>query len=182
MGRGRIRGVASFRAEGIIIKRRNLGETDRVLTVFTKNRGKLSVLAKGVRKVTSRRAAAVDLLCYAELQLYEGRTFFILTEAKLIDNFPKTRLDLEKIKKAFYICEILDGLLPEEQEHEKVFEEFLAFLKSLAVGNENLETFVGGVLRDLGYGEGSLEERRDNRYYIEELLGRRLRSLTSYGI
>ena len=43
--------MRSYRIEGIIIKRRDFGETDRILTVFTKTQGKISVIAKGVRKI-----------------------------------------------------------------------------------------------------------------------------------
>jgi len=54
--------MKSYKTEGIIIKRKNFGEADRILTIFTKNKGKISIVAKGVRKINSRRAPHIELL------------------------------------------------------------------------------------------------------------------------
>jgi len=73
--------MRGFKTEGIVLKRRNFGEADRILTVFTKDRGKISVLAKGVRRITSRRAGNVELLNRVSIFLHQTRGMPILTEA-----------------------------------------------------------------------------------------------------
>ena len=73
--------MGSFGVAGIIIKRKNFSESDRILTVMTRNLGKIKVIAKGVRKITSRRAPTIDLLCLSQLQIYEGKTFYTLSES-----------------------------------------------------------------------------------------------------
>jgi len=65
--------MKSYKAEGIVIKRKNFGEADRILTVFTKKYGKIKVLAKGVRRITSRRGPNVELFNQVELVLHQGR-------------------------------------------------------------------------------------------------------------
>ena len=66
--------MRTHKTEGIIIKRRNYGEADRILTVFTKYNGKIQVKATGIRRIPSRRSAHVELLNYSVLNLYKGIT------------------------------------------------------------------------------------------------------------
>ena len=113
--------MRNFRTEGIIIKRRNFNEADRILTVMTRDYGKLQIKAAGVRKITSRRAAHIELLNYTILHLYKGKTFSILTEAKMLDDFSQVKGDFEKVGLAYHLCELVDGLCPENQENSKVF-------------------------------------------------------------
>ncbi|MBI2622470.1 DNA repair protein RecO, partial [Candidatus Microgenomates bacterium] len=73
--------MRSYRAEGIILKRTNFGEADRFLTVFSKRHGKIKILAKGVRRITSRRGPNIELFNLATLYIHKGRHLDILTEA-----------------------------------------------------------------------------------------------------
>ncbi|PIZ97846.1 MAG: DNA repair protein RecO, partial [Candidatus Levybacteria bacterium CG_4_10_14_0_2_um_filter_35_8] len=57
----------SYKTEGIVIKRRNLGEADKILTIFTKRYGKIQVKAPGIRKINSRRSPHVELLNYSAI-------------------------------------------------------------------------------------------------------------------
>src|SRR3989338_2022811 len=99
-----------IKVEGIVLKRRNLGEADRILTVFTLQKGKISVLAKGVRRITSRRAGNVELLNRSAMYLYPAKSFFILTEAESFNTFQKLKDDLILSATAFHIIELVDKL------------------------------------------------------------------------
>ena len=57
--------MRSFKTEGIVIKRRNFNEADRIITVFSKRNGKINIKASGVRKITSRRSPHLELLNYS---------------------------------------------------------------------------------------------------------------------
>ena len=61
-----------YRTRGIVLRRRDFDEADRLLTVLTRDRGKLTLLAKGARKISSRKAAHVDLFKQVELCRYTG--------------------------------------------------------------------------------------------------------------
>lgn len=112
--------MRTFKTEGIVIKRKNYGEADRILTIFTKNKGKISVIAKGVRKISSRRSSHIELLNLGVFNLHEGR-MPILTEVETLNHHSGLKSDLEKAGYAFYVCELVDGLLPEHQENRAVF-------------------------------------------------------------
>src|SRR3989344_7607887 len=109
--------MKSYKAEGIVIRRKSFGEADRILTVFTKKHGKIKVLAKGVRRITSRRGPNVELFNQVELIIHQGKSFDILTEAQVLNTFQSIRKNLDLVGLAFHICEVVDGLCPEDQSH-----------------------------------------------------------------
>ena len=87
--------MKKYRIEGVIIKRRNFKEADKILTVFTKKYGKVSVLAKGVRKITSRRGPSVELFNHASLLLHKASFLDIVTEASVYNTFEHVKKDFE---------------------------------------------------------------------------------------
>ncbi|MDD2823028.1 MAG: DNA repair protein RecO [Candidatus Daviesbacteria bacterium] len=108
--------------EGIIIKRSNYGEADRILTVVTPYKGKIKIVAKGVRRITSRRGGNVELLNKVRLHIYEGKGMPILTEAESIQTFPKIKSDLVMLSYGSYIIELAEKLLPEEQANPAAYQ------------------------------------------------------------
>lgn len=134
--------MRNFRTEGIVIKRKNYGEADRILTLLTKDYGKLSVKATGVRKITSRRSSHIELLNHVAVGLYKGNAFPVLTEAKMIDDFSAIKNDFTKVGLAYHLCELVDGLCPDEQENSKVFFLLRNFLTQLAQNNDVLEETI----------------------------------------
>src|SRR5581483_11158034 len=133
--------MRNLKTEGIIIKRRNFGEADRILTVFTKDHGKLQLKAKGVRRITSRRSSHTELLNLTSLYLYQGRNMYLLTEAIVVENFSQLKNDLLSVGFAYHICELIDGLCPENQENQKVFDLLKQTLFALK-NDKNLENIV----------------------------------------
>lgn len=113
--------MRNVKTEGIIIKRKNLGEADRLITVITPYEGKLTIKATGVRKITSRRSAHIELLNHASLSLYKGKGMHVLTEVKMLDDHTKIKQDFTKVGLAYHLCELVDGLCPENQENGNVY-------------------------------------------------------------
>ncbi len=113
--------MRNFKTEGIIIKRRNYKDSDRILTVLTKTNGKIYVRASGVRKINSRRAGHIEPINHSMLSLYHGNAFPVLTEAETLNNFSVIKNDLESVGLALHLCELVDGLCPENQENMRVF-------------------------------------------------------------
>ena len=79
--------MRSFRTEGIVIKRSNYSEADRIVTIFTKQSGKITVRATGVRKIASRRSPHLELLNYCIFGLYLGKNMPVLTEVESKESF-----------------------------------------------------------------------------------------------
>ena len=117
--------------EGLILKRINFGEADRVVTVLTDRYGKISTIARGVRKITSRRAGNIEVLNRVKLHLFKSRSY-TLTEAESIDTYQKIKGSLTLSTYAFHIMELIDRLVPEEQKNPNIYSlvlETLEFLK-----------------------------------------------------
>ena len=121
----------SFKTSGIVIKRMNFGEADRILTILTERFGKVKAIAKGVRKTKSRLAGSLEPFMISELQLHEGKSFFIVTGSVIGEDFPSVHNNLQKTSQAFYIGEIADKILQENQRVNGVFEIFSEALEEI---------------------------------------------------
>jgi len=175
--------MRTHKIEGIILKRRNLGEADRVLTILSRESGKILVKAPGVRRIKSRRSGHIELLNLAQLTLYSGsKTFMpIVTEAQTLENFSQVKKNLCKIGYAYYICELINGLCPDNQENRSVFFHLKSTLFSLSK-TEDAETlikkFEKDLLRELGFwSEARLLQTQDSRTVMERLLERKLKTI-----
>ena len=102
--------MASFKAEGIILARTNYGEADRIFTILTRDQGKLSAIAKSVRRSGSRLGPHLESLTIVELMLAKGRKLDVITSARLKTNFENLRHDYERLRRAFLFSEMLNRL------------------------------------------------------------------------
>jgi DNA repair protein RecO (recombination protein O) len=172
--------MRSYKTEGIIIKRRNFGEGDRILSVLTKNHGKIQVKAPGVRKITSRRSSHIELLNVTLLTLYRSShlSLPIVTEAEAQEEFLPIKKALGKVGIAYYICELIDSLCAQNQENRRVFflvRETFFKLSNYASSNEIINDFEDELLSSLGF-LPSQHKLADKRNFIESILERKLRT------
>jgi len=123
--------MKSFCAEGIILRSRDFGEADKLVTIFTKRKGKIKVLAKGVRKVSSRRGGSLDALNQVKVFLQETKNLPFLTEVEAIQTFPSIKSDLAKLSIVFLMFELIDQFFSEEQENILIFNLLLDSLKGI---------------------------------------------------
>ena len=105
----------SFRAPSVVLRHKDWGEADRLLTLYTREQGKVRALAKGARKVTSRKAGHLQPFTYVMLQLAKGRDLLIVTQAETINAFLAIGEDLVKTGYASYVIELLDRFTYEEE-------------------------------------------------------------------
>jgi len=109
-----------YRTEAIILRELDYAETDRILTLLTP-RGKLSALAKGIRRPTSRKAGHLGLFFRAQVMLARGHNLDIITQAESIDEFEGIRGDLLRFSYACYVAELLDRFAPEGEENGELY-------------------------------------------------------------
>lgn len=107
--------MPAYTTEGIILKRSDYGEADRILTVLTPYRGKIRLVAKGVRRIASRRAGNVELLNKVRLHVFQAAGLGILTEAESIQTYPRIKSELTTSTYGSHIAELAERFLPEEQ-------------------------------------------------------------------
>ncbi|MBI2028493.1 MAG: DNA repair protein RecO [Candidatus Levybacteria bacterium] len=176
--------MRNHKIEAIILKRRNLGDADKILTVLSKNNGKFQVKAPGVRKITSRRSPHVELLNFSELTLYSARisSNFLptLTGAHTIEDFSNIKDDLGKIGYAYYICELTNGLCAEGQENKEAFSLLKSTLYELCRNFDSKKVvryFERELLGSLGFWrEVNLLKTYDGREVIERIIERKLKT------
>jgi DNA repair protein RecO (recombination protein O) len=125
----------SIRTEGIILRHHDFGETDRFLTIYTRELGKVKVIAKGVRKARSRKAGHVEPFTRTQLQLARGRDLLILTQAEATETFSALREDLVLLGYASYIIELLDQSTYDEEENRPIYRLLAQTLQRLNRGD-----------------------------------------------
>lgn len=111
----------TYKAQGIVIKRINFSEADKILTIFTDHYGKIRCLAKGIRKLTSRKAASLELFTLSAIFLAKGKSLDIITETKIINSFSAFRKHLKKVALAYKFCELIDRLTADNQSSVLLF-------------------------------------------------------------
>jgi len=146
-----------YKAEGIILKRRSVGEADRILTVFTNQYGKIRVLAKGVRKITSRRAGHIEVFSHVIMTIHQGHTLDMVSEAQALRNGSLFDTDAIRLSYAYCLAELVDQLLADHQEHRDVFLFLKDSLNALLTSSleaeyqQILSDFVHHLLWNLGF-------------------------------
>lgn len=108
-----------FTTDGLVIKENNVGESDRVVQVLTRDKGLLSAFVSGARKPKSKNAAATALLCYSHLTFTQTKETYRITESEAINVFFDLRADIERLSLAQYICELCQVLVPYGVEGEE---------------------------------------------------------------
>ena len=107
---------------GIIIGNRVYKENDKSVTLFSKEIGKMSFVARGVRKLTSKNKSSTDLFVYGNYHLTKGMGYQILTQGEVVDSFLYLRKDLDKMGVAMAMGTFLnDNILPDHMPHDSVF-------------------------------------------------------------
>jgi DNA repair protein RecO (recombination protein O) len=109
-----------FRTPAIILKRRDFGEADRMLTVLTPQHGKIDVLAKGARKITSTKMGHVELFARVDLLINAGRDFGIVSQAEMTDPYQPLREDLTRSAYASFTAELIDRFVEQGDEEPRI--------------------------------------------------------------
>lgn len=171
--------ILNYSTEGIVLSRRNYGESDRILVVFSKKFGKLSLLAKGIRKIKSKKRGHLEIFSKIKFSAVSGRGMDIITEAETINDFSGVRINLNKITLAYYFCEVVNKITHEDGNPSVVF-----ILLSLAL--EQLEQttelkkhrlkFIYDLLIEMGYWPEN-KKMIDADIVLEDVLERKLSSV-----
>lgn len=143
-----------YKTEAIVLKRINLGEADKILTLYTPNLGKLSAIAKGVRRPRSKMGGHLELLTHSSLMLARGQNLDIITQSETISSFLPLRGDLWRASLAIYAAELVEQLTAEHVENYPVYKLLLDTLHQLCEaqdGELTLRYFELNLLTHLGY-------------------------------
>lgn len=183
-----------FADRGVIIRRIPIGEADLMVSVFTRHRGRLGLIAKGVRKLTSRRGGHLDLFNLVELQGEERGAWRYLNEVTVVEAFDHIKSSEAWLERVFHLSELVDHLFPEADRYVDVFD---ALVQTLHQANQDISTgqcklgeslvreFEVCVLKALGYWSVEVqgarypqlpsEQKMFNQGLIQEVSSRKLK-------
>jgi DNA repair protein RecO (recombination protein O) len=142
-----------YRCDAIVLRRMELGETDRILTLLTDRFGKIRVVAKGIRRPTARLAPHLELLAQSRLMLSRGRELDIITGAETLDLHVGLRSDLNALGVASHCAELVDRFLADRDENRPVYRllgQALARLDQGAESERVARWFELAVLGEMG--------------------------------
>jgi DNA repair protein RecO (recombination protein O) len=124
--------LSVFKARGIVLKEFDTRESDKTLVLLVKEYGRLSVSVRGARKPKSKFMAGAQLFTYSDFVIYNGKTFYSMTQIDIIENFYAIRTDYEKLCCAHYFLEICEKTIWENSPCDEILYLLLCGLTALA--------------------------------------------------
>jgi len=160
-----------FRTQGIVLGKQDIGEADRVFTVFCKDFGKLRLRAVSARKITSKLRGGLELFYCSEIAFVQGKTHKTITDTVLLESFPKLRADIQSMRVMNRVAEIADEIIKGQEADQRIWDllgETLWLLNrpSLNAAERNMAAyyFLWNLLRITGYAPSiSALEKQDKQ-------------------
>lgn len=146
-----------LRTDAFVLRSMKYGETSRIVTLFTREKGKIAVIAKGARLTKSRFGATLEPMAHIQAVFYykPTRTLHTLSETSHLSRFPQVRADLDRLALGFRMIELVYALLPEEEPSAPTFNLLLTILSALDRAEANaanlLPYFQLQLARILGF-------------------------------
>ncbi len=144
------------KTEAIVLRSQKQGETSKILTLYTRAFGKIKLIAKGARSIKSRFGGCLELLSYISIVFYrkENRELQFLSQAEIIETFPRIFQDLDKTALAMAACELVNQLEVGEAPHPALFRLLLETLRGINKAGDKpintLRAFQVRILNILG--------------------------------
>lgn len=147
-----------YRTQGFIFKKADRLDADRIFSVFSRDFGRLEILAKGIRKIESKLRGGIEIFSLSEIEFVEGKHQKTLTDAVFIEKFKNISENQDKFKIALKISDVLDNFILGQQEDGPVFDLLLSTFNKLNETEDSLQKiqlvyyyFVWNFLSILGY-------------------------------
>ena len=136
--------MALAKADAIILHSKKQGETSKVVTLYTKEFGKITTMAKGSRGMKSKYLGALETFNHIDVVFYkkEGRGMQYLSQASILDPFQSIHTTLGKVALASIPCEIINRGEEENHSHPQIFGLLLDALQALEQNSKNLRNIV----------------------------------------
>src|SRR5690348_5575013 len=100
--------MRSYSTAALVLRRISFGETDKILTLYSRDRGRFSAIAKGARKPISRLSGATELLTLSKFGLAAGKSLEVVSQAEVRESFPLLHSDLQRLAHGLYLAELVN--------------------------------------------------------------------------
>lgn len=124
--------MAFLKTRGIVVKEVGIGEADKIITIFTRNNGRVSAVVKGGKRPKSKLSAGSQLMCYGEYVLYSGKDMYTVNSCEVLESFYEIRNDMVKLTYTAHFMDIVLEIIQENQSSPKLLQLLLNSLYMLA--------------------------------------------------
>jgi DNA repair protein RecO (recombination protein O) len=131
-----------IKTKGIILREVNTGEADKIVTVFSRNQGKLTGSAKGARRPKNKLAAGTQFLCYSDFVLFKGKDMYSISSCDIIEPFYEIRNDIFKLTYTAHMVDLISDVIQENQPSSRVLQLFLNTLHLLSKTDKQPELLI----------------------------------------
>ena len=140
----------------LVLRKRDLGERDRIVTLLTRERGKLDAVVQGARKPGSKSSGASEVFTEARIQYADGRSLGIVTQWDIVRPYVELRSNLGMLARAAYVCEVTERMVDEAEPCADVYDLLSAALTLIEAAHGDpdivVRTFLLRLLGERGYG------------------------------
>lgn len=142
-----------YKVEAVVLRSRDLGGGDKLLILFSREHGKMKVVAHGAAKLSSRKRGAVQLFSHTNFLIHRGRELDSVSQCEGVEMFSFIMGDLEKIGYASYLSELVDVLAPEGEPNEPLFFLLLETMRLMETADAEIlaRSFEINAVGFLGY-------------------------------
>jgi DNA repair protein RecO (recombination protein O) len=112
------------------------GENNKIIAIYTRHNGKMSVMVRGAKKMNSRFSSITQLFTYGEFVLFKSGSMGTLNQAEAIETHRKLRENLHMSAYSAYVVELIDRIVPEFEKNEMMFEQLKASLEAIGDGKD----------------------------------------------
>lgn len=120
-----------YKYTGIILNKREVGETDRIYTIYTQETGKIKAIGKGVRKPNAKLAGSLEPITLSEVFVAKSRGLGKITGAIVSENFLALKNNFDALNKVNQIFRIFERIISEQEQDKEIFEILLSFVRGL---------------------------------------------------
>lgn len=153
----------TLKTNAFVLRKKNMANQDLFISLFTEESGKLSLIAKGIKKITSKRQPHIQTGNLIEVILQKRSDRFYLQDSKLVSAFVKIKDDQVKMKSLYLALFVVDRLLPENQQDAQLFgnlQEYIIALSEQDNDRARVFTFLNRLMIHLGYLEKPVDQDR----------------------
>jgi len=147
--------MPTYLTDAIVLRRLDYGEADRILTLLTREHGKLAVIAKGARRAKARSAGSLDLFARSRMMLAKGRNLDVVAQVERRGDVRHISGDLQRTAYASLVSEVVDKVLEDRHPVDDVFDLVVQTLDRLNATERSPRAdsawFVMRILDQLGY-------------------------------
>ncbi|MBS4022770.1 MAG: DNA repair protein RecO [Dethiobacter sp.] len=146
--------MSEFRSHAVVLRTQDYREADKLVTMLTRDEGKITAIARGVRKIKGKSKALVEPLTLGFFLLHRGKSLDTLIQGEIVKPHRKLQSDLVLFSYALYFCELCEASLPEREPAPEIFDLLLTALQQLEHDSSAMRVarcFELNLLEVLGY-------------------------------